>query len=314
MSHTIRYKDIHLAQLRSFCEVAACGNFSAAAKQLGLSTPTTWQQIRALEKALGARLLQPRGRSFELTDDGRLLLDLVQPQLSGIDALVRLFAARRAEMPQRLTLASTPYLLSYHLPRAVEQFRTEHPNVHVKLRVAIPIEDVPRLVEQGDADLGVTAYDRDAPRNPRLEYAHVFDAPFVLLTPTQHPLIRKKRLLPADLVQYPLILAPEGTHDRRSLDRILHRHDLADHVDAVMETRNLDVLAKYVALGLGIALVHVSPDIELPGANVHLRVYDPALEGMPVAVVVRKGPHRAPVVEAFRQVALRCLTVLRKGV
>jgi molybdate transport repressor ModE-like protein len=307
MARSIRYKDLQLAQLRSFCLVAAQGSFSSAAKELGLATPTVWHQVRALETMLAAPLLRQRGRALELTDEGRLLLELVQPHLSGMDSLARVFEARRAELPQRVVAVSTPYLLSYHLPRVVQEFSTAHRTVRLNLRVAIQLADVLQQVDRGEADLGVAAYDREEPRNPRLDYEHLFDAPFVVLTALGHPLARKKRLTPADLLNHPLILPPEGTYDRHTLDRILHRHGLADRVETVMETRSLDILSRYVAFGLGVALAHVSLDVDLSSAGVHVRPFDPDMEAMPVALVARKNAHRPAAVEAFRETVLRTL-------
>src|SRR4051812_46486755 len=103
MAGTIYYKGIQLAQLRSFCLAAIHGNFSAAAKTLGLSKPAVWQQVRALERELKVTLLRRRGRAVETTAEGRLLLELVQPHVSGLDSLMRLFETRRAQMQQRLT-------------------------------------------------------------------------------------------------------------------------------------------------------------------------------------------------------------------
>src|SRR5215475_7854408 len=104
MNHDSRYKykDIQLPQLRSFCVAATEGNFTAAATALGLSVSGVWQQVRALERELGVTLLRRQGRSVELTPPGRLLLELAQPHVSGIDSLVRLFEARYAELPQPL--------------------------------------------------------------------------------------------------------------------------------------------------------------------------------------------------------------------
>ena len=55
MSQGHRYKEIQLAQLRSFCLAATEGNFTSAAKALGLSASTVWQQVRALERELKAK-------------------------------------------------------------------------------------------------------------------------------------------------------------------------------------------------------------------------------------------------------------------
>jgi molybdate transport repressor ModE-like protein len=305
MGRGVRYKDLQLSQLRSFCLVASLGSFSAAARELGLSTPTVWQQIRALETMLGVSLLSRR--TAELTDQGRLLLELVQPHVDAMDSLPRVLASRQQDLPQRVALISTPYLLAYHLPAAVERFRAAHPAIHLNLRVAIDGAEVVQAVERGEVDLGVAAYDPEESLNSRLDYQHLFEAPFVVLTPLQHPLTRKKRLTPADLVEYPMILAPEGSHDRRTLDRLLNRHGLAERVQPVMETRNLDVLTRYVALGLGIALGHVSSSIDLSPVGIHIRPFEPVSEGMAVSLILRKGPLRPKVVEQFREVVHACL-------
>ena len=70
MASRVRYKDLELTPLRSFCLVAREGNFSKAAKALRLSTSAVWQQVRSLERTLKAPLLQRRGRLVELTEEG----------------------------------------------------------------------------------------------------------------------------------------------------------------------------------------------------------------------------------------------------
>src|SRR6516225_6129960 len=149
MSHDHRYKEIQLAQLRSFCLAANEGNFTSAARALGLSPSTVWQQVRALERELKAKLLRRRGRAVELTDEGGLLLETVQPHVSGLDSLRRLFEARRAGVRQELVIASGAYLFANHLPRPVQQFRAERPGVQVTLRVAA-WSALRRLVERGE--------------------------------------------------------------------------------------------------------------------------------------------------------------------
>src|SRR5262249_45068893 len=159
-----RYKEIQLAQLRSFCLTATEGNFTAAAKALGLSASTVWQQVRALERELKAKLLRRRGRAVELTDEGRLLLETVQPHVSGLDSLRRFFEARRAGLHQELVVASGAYLLANHLPRPIQRFRAAWPAIQLTLRVAAWSE-LRRIVERGEVDLGVLAADPDVPRS-----------------------------------------------------------------------------------------------------------------------------------------------------
>ena len=136
MHQSHRYKEIQLAQLRSFCVAATEGNFTSAARVLGLATSTVWQQVRALERELKAKLLRRRGKAVELTDEGRLLLETVQPHVSGLDSLRRFFEMRQEGVRPELVLASGAYLLANHLPQPISRFRAERPAVLVTLRVA----------------------------------------------------------------------------------------------------------------------------------------------------------------------------------
>jgi DNA-binding transcriptional LysR family regulator len=115
---------------------ATAGNFTSAARELGLSASTVWQPVRALERELKAKLLSRRGRSVVLTEEGRLLLELVQPHVTGLDSLRRFFESRRAGIRQELGVASGAYLFANHLTEPIRAFRLTHPAIQVTLRIA----------------------------------------------------------------------------------------------------------------------------------------------------------------------------------
>jgi DNA-binding transcriptional LysR family regulator len=311
MTHNHRYKEIQLAQLRSFCLAATEGNFTAAARALGLSASTVWQQVRALERELKAKLLRRRGREVELTDEGRLLLETVQPHVGALDSLRRLFEARREGVRQELVVASGAYLFAHHLPGPIRQFRAEQPGIQVTLRIAA-WSALQRLVERGETDVGVLACDPDVPRSPYLEYEHLFDEPFGVLVPAGHPLARAKRLTPHDLVKYPLILPPKGGADRKAVERMLRKHDLTDRAQTALVCGLVDVARQYVALGVGIALLYVTDDVARGTPGLHVRRLDPEVERLPIEMAVRKGTHLPDYVDNFRRVVRQCLAEDRR--
>ena len=73
---------LEVRHLRAFTEVARLGSFDAAARTLGYTQSGVSQQVQGLERIVGAPLLErpPGGRRpVELTDVGRLLLEVTPP-------------------------------------------------------------------------------------------------------------------------------------------------------------------------------------------------------------------------------------------
>lgn len=302
-----RYQDIQLTQLRSFCLAASEGNFTATAKKLGLSVTTVWEQVRALERKFQSTLLRRQGHAVEVTAEGRLLLDLIQPSVGTLDSIERVFASRRSELPKVLTVLSTGYLVSYHLVAPVQEFTAANPDVRLRLLANPWAQAMLQRLESGEADLGVVYYSPDEPRNACVDYEDLFDMQLMLLTAPDHPLMKKKHLSMADLVDYPLIGTPNEHYCHKVVDRLLERHSLRERAHFVLENNSLDVICKYVAAGTGIALLYTGPGRADRVPGVRQRVFDPTLDKMTAAIVVRKGSYLSKPAESFRAIVRRCL-------
>lgn len=305
-----RYKDIQLPQLRSFCMLANESSFTSVAKLLGMAVPTVWIQVRALERKLGTTLLRREGRRVELTEDGRMLLELIQPHVTGLDSLERLFKARRAEAQQRLTIVAAPYHFSHYLPRPIREFATRHPSVQLNLSIqwVDATGAVVRLLERRKADVGMLVYRKTEPPSRLLEYEDLLEQQLLLITSANHPLARKRRLQPRDLVPYPILTGPAESYYRIQLDRILQGHDLVEKVQVAMESPSMDLIRQYVALGMGVGVVYGGTELRRATRGLHMRVLDAEAERLTVATAVLKGAHLAAATQEFRRLVRSCLS------
>src|SRR3954471_13655073 len=101
----------------TFRAVAHARSFSAAARALALTQPAVSQQVAALEKELGAQLIDRRPGGMELTRAGEVLL-------AHADALaerLQLAETQVAELagPGRLRIGAFSSALAVLVPRAV---------------------------------------------------------------------------------------------------------------------------------------------------------------------------------------------------
>src|SRR4051794_14390058 len=86
---------LNLGRLRALCEFAERGTISAAADALHLTPSAVSQQISALEREMGERLIEPDGRGVRLTPVGRVLV-------RGADAVFAEVEALRAEVARHV--------------------------------------------------------------------------------------------------------------------------------------------------------------------------------------------------------------------
>ncbi|MEV0319160.1 LysR family transcriptional regulator [Streptomyces sp. NPDC050658] len=95
---------VELRHLRGFLAVAEELSFTHAADRLRIGQPALTRTVRALEEAVGARLLDRTTRRVVLTEAGRRLRDDLAPLLTRLDAALRAPLAEPA--PLRLGFTS----------------------------------------------------------------------------------------------------------------------------------------------------------------------------------------------------------------
>ncbi|AGC43173.1 LysR family transcriptional regulator [Myxococcus stipitatus DSM 14675] len=122
-----------LPSLAWFAHVASHRSFTKAAAQMGVSRAALSQNLKALEKQLGVRLLNRTTRDMSLTEDGQHLFDALLPSLGTIESAVR-GLGEAAGMPSGLLKVNTArmaarYLIEPHLG----EFLARYPNLSLEL-------------------------------------------------------------------------------------------------------------------------------------------------------------------------------------
>jgi molybdate transport repressor ModE-like protein len=295
------YKEVRLQQLRSFCETARLGSLTAAATSLGLAQPTVWEQVHALERDFETRLIERKPHGCKLTESGRLLAELAAPLVAGIDSLKRQVQQAEGQAASRLTVASTQRILIEDLPTTILEFERQHPHVHLRM-MERTVEQIPAIVEAGEADLGVTTERPANPPSPWLVFEPCYKLDLYLVMPKDHPLASRPRITPADMAKYPLVNAPTGIPDA-AVTAMLEKLGAFDTEPRRVEAFYTAVIRHYVEMGFGIGLV-----VGLPGhrasSNLHERSMSRHFGRITVNLVWRQGSlHHEPAVsfaEALR--------------
>jgi len=202
---------LDVRRMKVLREVAARGSFSAAADALAYTQSAVSQQIAALEREAGTKLVERNARGVRLTDAGRALVehaDVILARLADAEAELEAMAGLRGG---RLRLAAFPSAGATLMPEAIARFRERHPAVELTLEPAEPDDGLARL-RAGEIDI---ALDITAAFNPRgddgVERTPLLEDRMYVALPASHPLAAKRSLKLSELSDESWILGMPGS-------------------------------------------------------------------------------------------------------
>ncbi|MCA0997974.1 LysR family transcriptional regulator [Alloyangia pacifica] len=195
---------IDIQPLAILREIDRTGSLTEAADRLHLTQSAVSHAIRRFEERHGVKLWEREGRKLRLTPTGEYLLGLaarVLPQLEhGATVLEDYARGRRGAI--RVGMECHP--CQDWLMRIVDPFLAKWPDVDLDVTSAFQFGGLAALLGH-EIDLLVTP---DPVERPGLEYRPVFNYELVLAVAEDHPLARKRQVVPGDLVRETLITYP----------------------------------------------------------------------------------------------------------
>jgi len=201
-----------LVALRSLIAVDAHGTVAAAAYAQGYTPSAVSQQIKRLEKDLGAVLLERAGRRVLLTEQGRNLVRHGKTILRQVEAVTTGLADPGQEPtgPLRIVAFSTA-VRGLVAPLLADLSRTA-PALLPELFEQDPHEAV-ESVAAGQVDLGLVHHwvGVPLPRSERVAGRVIGHDRVDLLVHRDHPLAAAGRVTPADLLDQPWASTPVGS-------------------------------------------------------------------------------------------------------
>ncbi|RPE75504.1 LysR substrate-binding domain-containing protein [Vulcaniibacterium tengchongense] len=259
---------MNLRDLKYLVALADHKHFGRAAAASFVSQPTLSTQIKKLEDELGVALVERAPRRVMLTPVGREIAERARKVIADVEQMGEI--ARRSRDPEAGTvrLGLFPTLGPYLLPHVVPNLRRRFPRLELLL-VEEKTDQILARLRDGRLDAGILALPI---HDDQLHVEPLFDEPFLLAVPQQHPLAAREALDLHDLDHEHLLLLEEG-HCLRDQALDVCRMAGADERDGFRAT-SLETLRQMVAAGVGITLLPVlavqppipaSPDVRLLG-------------------------------------------------
>lgn len=252
---------LNLDHLKTYALIVQTGSFSAAASRLGLSQPAVSLQMKQLEAAVKARLIERVGRNVKPTPAGLELLGHSERVMGAVDGLLTAMAMHSAEVKGRVSLGSGATACLYFLPSALQTLRKRFPNVHVLVRTGNTVDFV-RAVEENVLDMALVTL---PVRSRALAAIELMDDEFVALAPSRGPAL-PARVTQSTLAQRDLLLFEPASNTRLLIDDWFRA---GGHKPVpIMELGSVEAIKGMVAAGLGCSIV---PKMALPSKIAGLR-------------------------------------------
>lgn len=234
-----------IRQIRYFQAVVQNNSFSEAAEECNISQSAISQQIQALERELGFKLLERKNRRFNLTAAGEYFY---QKSLILIADYERICKESRKIAFSGEAILRIGYLRSYNgdeLKYAIEKFSEKYPDVTINIEYGNH-EELYRMLENGVVDIALN--------DQRRAFSDTF-VNVILSTnnssieiSSRSPIASLQSISPQELKNIPYILVASNT--QKDIEREYYR-DILGFQGEFLYTENLEAARLLVISGKG---------------------------------------------------------------
>ncbi|MGV9796641.1 LysR family transcriptional regulator [Mycobacterium sp. NPDC003449] len=250
-----------LTDLELFLQVVDQGSITRGAEHAHLSLASASARIAAMEKALGAKLLDRHRRGVVPSPTGWLLVAHARA-IVGQLARMRSELARCSDGLQSIlvVLANTSATQTL-VSTGLADFLATHSDVDIDIQER-PSHEIVAAVTDGRAELGIIA---DTVDSAQLQCTTLRPDRLVVIVPTSHPLADRDQVAFSACLDYPFLGFTQGNPLQEHLNGQTEPLGLRPHYRARLPTT--DAICAAVAAGVGIAVVPALAAAQWPSGD-----------------------------------------------
>ena len=244
---------MELRQLQLLTAVVEKKGYVNAGGYLHVSHSAIHRQVRLLEEELGEKVFVKVGRAVQLTETGRLIVELaakVKKQITDVEQQIK---DKQDLVSGDLRIGTGTTALIFFLPPIIEIFRRKYPRVEMHI-ITGTADGLIRELQDGNVDLGIVSEPIDGwPAESNFTYKRLYTEEFSLAVTKKHQLAKRKRIDWSDLKDVPIISFPRTSRIRHLIDA---RFKAANVVPKVtMELENEEAIETMINISFGAGFI-----------------------------------------------------------
>ncbi len=292
----LRLKDLHTLQT-----VAEVGSMAKASERLALSQPAISKAVSDMEQVLGASLLDRSARGVALTESGRLLVErtrVVFDEISeGVSDIERLSDPTRGSVK-----IGTAEPVASVVSEIITRLASKYP----RIRYDVLVSDLDTLIgelRQRTRDVVVARW-AAPPTADDLAVVPLFKSSLAVMAAQGHPLLRRRKLSLADLINERWTLSPPDSFLGRTVVDLFRRRGLP-LPPAVVTTISIHMRLDLLASG-GFLTILPAQMLRSPALRAWLRALAVDLRDslQPIAAITLKKRRVGGAVKLFEEASL----------
>ena len=295
-----------LTELRYIVAVARERHFGRAAEGCFVSQPTLSVAIKKLEEELDVKLFERGASEVSVTPLGEAIVRQAQSVLEQAAAIKEIAKRGKDPLNGALRLGIIYTIGPYLLPELVKNAIELTPQMPLMLQENFTVKLLDML-RTGELDCAIMA---EPFPDTGLAIAPLYDEPFVIAVPKNHPLAKRQRVSADELKQETMLLLGTGhcfrDHVLEVCPEFARFSSDAEGIRKSFEGSSLETIKHMVASGMGVTVV---PQLSVPRDPQPHVVYVPFEEPVPTRRVVlawRRSFTRYEAIASLRNAIYAC--------
>ncbi|MFZ4058594.1 MAG: hydrogen peroxide-inducible genes activator [Ferruginibacter sp.] len=287
-----------ITQLEYIVAIDTYRHFAAAAGKCFVTQPTLSMQIQKLEDELNIKLFDRSKQPVVPTDIGSIVIQQARKILHEVEVMHQLINEQKGTVSGALRVGIIPTLAPYLLPLFLQQFLTNFPDVHIKVK-EMTTEVILDDLKNGKIDVGLLVTPLE---DPNIQEHPLFNEELVAYVSKKNLAYKKQYVLPQDIDIKELWILEEGHCLRSQMINLcaLKKEQLQDsHFD--YEAGSVETLRKMVEQNAGITILPELATIDFSAKQLQMvRHFKSPVPVREVSLVTHRNYIKKKLVDALK--------------
>ncbi|MGO1463661.1 MAG: hydrogen peroxide-inducible genes activator [Marinobacter sp.] len=303
-----------LTELRYVVTLARERHFGRAAERCHVSQPTLSVAVKKLEDELGVPLFERSKSSIRVTETGSRIVEQAQRVLDQVGVIRDMAQDGKSQLSSPLKVGAIYTIGPYLFPHLLPELRRAAPEMPLYIEENYTA-NLRQKLRQSELDAIIIALPFEEAEVLTLP---LYDEPFVVLLPADHPLAEKEQITGEELSREQLLLLGPGHCFRDQIlescpplvDAVTHRAENGSQ-SLVTEGSSLETIRHMVASGLGITVLPLSAATAMQYRKEVLvtRPFAPPIPSRTVALAWRVTFPRPKAIDVLSLAANQCRVI-----